>query len=83
MAGKKTHVQTTLLPPEVVEATLRVGLVGASGHVQVQVEVQDPSSGELLALWSQPHADLADLATVVERATRELLDMVRELVGPF
>lgn len=83
MAPRKTHVQTTLLPPEVVEAVLRVGVVGAAGHLQCQVEVHDPSTGELLALWSLPHALLPDLEASVTRSAGELVQMLRELVGPF
>ena len=81
--SRKSHVQTTLLPPEALETQLRIGVVGAADHVQVQVEVRDAGSGELLALWSQPHAPYAELAPVIERAAREAVDMTREIAGPF
>lgn len=81
--ARSRYVQTTLLPPEVVEATLRLGTIGASNHVQVQCEIRNPVDGELLALWSRPHAPLSDLHDVLALAAAELEQAVRELLSPF
>lgn len=83
MPRASSWTQTTLLPPEAVEAVLRVGVVGAGDHVQVQVEARDALSGELLAMWSNPHSSLASLDEAVERAGRELVAILSEIIGPF
>lgn len=46
--------QPALLPPDVVEYTLRVGLVRPSDLLQVQLEAHSPTDGVLLAMESWP-----------------------------
>ena len=72
-----------MLPPEALEAVLRLGVVGPGDHAQVQIEVRDAATNELLALWADPHKPLADLDAQVARAAAELVKIVRELTGPF
>lgn len=81
--ARAKSVQTTLLPPEAIECVVRIGVVGAGNHVQVQVEATDPGSGELLALWSDPHKPYGDLESSVRRACTEALQIIRELSSPF
>lgn len=81
--AQKTHVQTTLLPPEVIEATLRIGVVGATDHVQVQAEIHDPGTGELLYLVAAPHRAYGQMDEVVLELAHDLLRAIRELTGPF
>lgn len=83
MAIRTDHAQLTLVPLEVVQATLTVGVVNSSGHLQIALRVEDPSSGTLLALESIPHraVELGD-ATVVAAAQR-LWELVLEVTSPF
>lgn len=53
--GEQAWTQTTLYPPEVVSATLRVAWIAETGHLQWQIEVSDPLTSELLAMQSVPH----------------------------
>lgn len=75
--------QATLLPPEALEAVLRVGIVGAGDHVQLQVEVRDATDGTLLELWSRPSVPVAQLASSVVDAAYKLWELTRDHVGPF
>lgn len=83
MTRQSDHVQLTLVPPEVVEATLRIGVIGSRDHLQVQVDVRDPGTGELLARWARPHAPYGRLDHVLEECIHELQSMIVEIVGPF
>lgn len=49
------HQQTVLCPPEVLEIRVRLGLIPADHHARWQIEVIDPSTKELLAMYSRPH----------------------------
>lgn len=81
--SRYSHVQATLIPPEVVEATLRLGIVGAGNHVQVAVEVRSATDGALLALETLSHADVASWPTLAEQWTARLIALTREYVLPF
>lgn len=77
------HVQPSLLPPEAVHATLSVGVVGSSGHVQFQCELRNATDGTLMALWSRPHAERDALRPLAAAALEVLLQQIDESVGPF
>ena len=83
MAITTDHAQLSLIPLEVAQATLTVGLVTSSGHLQVQLRVEDPSTRTLLALESIPHraAELGE-ATLVAAAQR-LWELLEEHTSPF
>jgi hypothetical protein len=49
--------QPGLIPPDVVQATLRIAYIPETHHAQWQLEVQNPVTGELLAMSSVPHRD--------------------------
>lgn len=83
MAHARNWTQQTMLPPEAVEAVLRLGVVGAGDHVQVQIEARDATSGELLAIWSRPHVPYSQLADAAQVGLTELLKIVAEISGPF
>lgn len=53
--------QTVLVPPDVLEVRLRLGLIPGDNHGRWQLEVVDPTCNELLALHSAPAWRLADL----------------------
>lgn len=58
--------QPELIPPEVVELHLVVGIVGASGHAQIMFSVKNPGDGQLLQLESVPHIALESLQERLE-----------------
>lgn len=75
--------QRTLFSPLVVELTLKVGIVAQQDHCQVQVEAQNCTDGELIAVWSIHHASVNDIDRVVALAVVKLRDHVDEFGGPF
>ena len=83
MATKPLYVQHSLLPPEAVTATLRIGVVGASNHVQIDWSVQNATDGELLGMAALPHRSLDQLPAEAAHMLQELLEAVRQLVVPF
>jgi len=50
-----TGAQPALFPPEAVEITLTLGLVGATDHMQLMFSVKNAIDGVLLELESVPH----------------------------
>lgn len=76
-------VQGTLLPPEVVQLTVHVGLVGSTGHCQWQVEARSATDGELLSLVSRPHFTIDQLDNQMAAITEELREAIRRFVVPF
>ena len=76
-------VQASLLPPEVVELTLRVGIMGCVNHAQIQYEIRNATDNMLLAMWSRPHLEVAGLEPAAHAALQELLEQARTLVVPF
>lgn len=68
----KHPVQLQLAGAEVLEITLRVGVIRALDHVQFQLDLVDASTGELISCASRHHVGLDD-------AMSELSDWVRVL----
>jgi len=66
--------QLPLFTGGTTELTLRVGIAGYGDHVQMQIDVRDPSTGELLGMRSLPHVDLKG----AQIALLEWLGMFRE-----
>lgn len=77
------YPQETLLPPEVVQVTVRIGFVGASGHCQWLCEARNATDGELLAMVGRPHFDIAQLDNQIDAIREEILTAVRSFVVPF
>lgn len=75
--------QSSLLEPDTVEITLRVGLVVSGDHVQVQIESRDPSSDTLLSMWAIPHAAMADYPRVMAEALTGLDQLLERFAQPF
>jgi len=75
--------QTSLFPSEVVEMTLKVGMIPGNDHCQVEVETVDRHDGAVLALWSIHHAKMVNLHRVVALAVEEVNRSVNAYSGPF
>lgn len=78
-----TWYQQALTPPDVYEATLKVGVIPSSDHTQVWWEVKDPTTGVLIAQQAVHHATLQDLPHRVVDAVREMLGAIDEIAPPF
>lgn len=83
MTTQVEPVQGTLLPPEAVTATLRVGIVGAGDHLQVLLEVRSATDGTLLAMEALSHAPISQLSARVDEWAQRLVRAVRPHVLPF
>jgi len=75
--------QQTLTQPEVLELNARLGVIPQTDHLQVLVELKDPTTGVLLGQWSRPHGRMRDLETFVDWVGRTMLRAVDDAVGPF
>jgi hypothetical protein len=75
--------QQSLMPPEVWEFTLRLGVIPSTDHVQWLVEAKDPISGILIAQVSGPHATYTRLPEALGHATAKLEELVATELAPF
>lgn len=55
-----------MAPLEVIEVTVKVGLVRATRHAQIQYSVVDPETGDLMAMRSWPHSTADDWRDLLE-----------------
>lgn len=76
-------VQLGLIPPDVLELTLRLGVVPASHHLQWQLEVRSATDGVLLGLVSTPHAELDRWPAELQQVGEELHRALAAVVEPF
>lgn len=67
--------------PDVVEITLRVGIVTSSSHGQWQLEVRSPVTGELLSMVSRPHFDVDNLGPEAARMVLRVSEAMRAAFG--
>lgn len=69
--------------PEVVEITLRIGIVRQGETINYQVESVDRTAELRLSLWSRPGRDSGTLVSDYSRVLAELLGLVETHVAPF
>lgn len=75
--------QLSLIPGEVYEITLRVGIVVSEEHCQLQMDWVDPSSGDLIGMLSHPHIPFHRVADSLDLYVERLRRLVHDLTGPF
>jgi hypothetical protein len=75
--------QLSLVPPPVVTVTLRVGVWTSTGDLHLQLEAQDETGDELLAMIAWPSRPSCDAATALEIAIDNLRALVEDYRGPF
>lgn len=75
--------QQALTAPEVLEVNIRVGLIPSQDHVQVLAEMKDPTTGILIAQWSNPHATMHRLPRVLDDARRRVDAWIGDAAEPF
>lgn len=75
--------QPSLLPPAVVEVTLKVGIVYSADLVMMQLEERSVTDGVLLAMHSVPARRLSNWEPDLNRLYRDLVHTVTAHTGPF
>lgn len=75
--------QQALTPPSVYECNIRIGVVPETDHVQVLVELKDPTTGVLLAQASRPHASMRALAHELAWCTAKAAELLEDEIPPF
>ena len=78
-----TWTQTSLMPPPAVVGTLRIGVVPATSHAQIQHEIHDASTGQLLAMRSAHHFHPGDILEIVAEYSRGLAEDLSRIANPF
>jgi hypothetical protein len=73
----------SLLRPEVLEITLRIGLVFSTEHAQLEYEIRDAESQELFALDAVPHIAFHGMDDCLHAYVARLTENVRDWAGPF
>lgn len=75
--------QMSLLRPDVLEITLRVGLVFSTEHAQIEYEVRDAESNELLALDAVPHVGFDGVDDRLHAYLARVANIVHLWTAPF
>lgn len=79
----KTWEQLSLVDPEVVVVSCRIGIVNPEGHIQFQVEAVDPRTETIIAMWSIPHSEGPRLEQDLARTFTEVARLVERFAPPF
>jgi hypothetical protein len=77
-----SHHQTVLVPPPIMEVRLRLGFIPGDHHGRWQLEVIDPGSNELLALYSRPHFPLSALDEAMVEVGARLGVLLEDYLNP-
>nr|CRY96201.1 hypothetical protein [uncultured prokaryote] len=75
--------QSAIIPPEVYEVTLKVGIMVDTDHCQVWYEMKDPTTGILIGQGSNPHCKVRDLPEVTAVQLQRCMDLIFGTVTPF
>lgn len=78
-----TWYQQALTPAEVLELNIRIGVIPSQDHVQVLVELKEPTTGVLVGQWSRPHATLREQADVIDWALVKARAALADHTEPF
>lgn len=75
--------QQALTSPAVLEVNIRVGLIPSQDHLQVLVEMSDPTTSVLLAQWSRPHSTMRDAERAIDDAMAKAIRWIEDACDPF
>lgn len=75
--------QQHLTPPDVLELHIRIGVVPSADHVQVLVELKDPTTGILTGQWSLPHTSVREQGDAIEWALVKARAALADHTEPF
>lgn len=81
-ALERSHAQTLIFPPPVVEARLRVGLIPGEDHLRWQWEFLDPQQSELLAMRSVPHRRASEVGWWPTQIGRDYEELLLPILDP-
>lgn len=76
-------LQPPLFPPDVLEFTVRVGVVRSGDHAQIQYEVHDPIDGNLIRMESRHHVDARAIVHPLGQVLDRLYSDLHDFVWPF
>jgi hypothetical protein len=80
---RQPWTQMGLGPPDVIEVTLRIGIVLSTEHGQLELEVRNAETQELYSLESVPHSAFSDMGGHLRNYQDAVTDMVWRWTGPF
>jgi hypothetical protein len=75
--------QQVLLDAEVLELTVRIGVIRSRDHVQWTVELKDPTDSRLIDMKSDPHSTFAQLWAALTVAFDTGQHMLEDNLEPF
>lgn len=75
--------QQALTPPEVIQVTLRIGIIPDVDHAQVMVEAVNPVTSVQIAAWSSPHGSAANWQDMLEEAVTKAREYLGVSIEPF
>lgn len=78
-----TWQQLELVAPHAVVIHLRVGIVPVDERAQIQLQVENASTGDLLAMFSKPHVHPSDIRSHLQAVLVEFYEHVDRYSGPF
>jgi len=74
-------VQASLMAQEILEVTIKLGVVVEGDHLQCQVELRNPIDGVLLDLWSTHHLRLDRWEHMLLTTMQQVEQMTADQVG--
>lgn len=83
MATDLSWYQESLLTHEVLEARLRIGLIPAENHAQLQWEIFDPRTRVVVGMSSKPHVRMPTWPQMALGLFDDLVIATESLLGPF
>jgi hypothetical protein len=75
--------QRTMFPLDVIECTLKVGLVTHESHCQIQLELRDPTTDTLIGLTSEPCIDVTQIRRFLAAYCDQIVNVIEEHAEPF
>lgn len=75
--------QLRLISPDVFEITVKFGAIPLENHYQWEIEVEDPTGPQLLAVWSRPHFTLDNIPAELAAIAEALAAWVDVATDPF
>lgn len=79
---QRSWTQTTIFPPDVIQATVRLAYIPETRHAQWQIEVINPVTNELLSMSSVPHCEVRSHSGALSEAFVDLRARWEDLCNP-
>jgi hypothetical protein len=82
-APVNTWHQLSMSAEEIIEITLKIGLMPLSDHCQFEVSAENPVTHDLLMLESRPHVKFEQLEAELARVFARAAEVVAYYSDPF